>query len=371
MLGLLVFGLLSSPLPAQDCTSQLVEDRIVNGTHLLRTAPQTMVVRGNYTYSLELLSDERGITARVFSKGGVVFREDDEIIFIDVNSLRRSYRFFGRLITEKEGSTPVHSNFLQLDLEAIRWLAAVNLQTLYIKDNVNNEMRKFTVNAARQEEFRRLTSCFYETLDHDQLGGQTSTEAAQKGPVSATRSSSPSTESGAGVSDEERRLLEAELMATKEQLRRQIAAEQAKAARVIGSLQEEVALAREQAMEQKERYAAEVLAAREASLEAIEAARQSEGATIEALRERARREQDTLLADVAAARERAVREMETARLHAAREVAEIRQAASAELAAVREQQELARLEYRDAVELFERGVHVFPGLSEHREHRAK
>ena len=51
-------------------------------THL-----QTMVVRGNYSYSLSLQSDDKGLTAKLISKGGVEFNQDDEIIFMDFGKI--------------------------------------------------------------------------------------------------------------------------------------------------------------------------------------------------------------------------------------------------------------------------------------------
>ena len=35
-----------------------------------------MVVRGNYSYSLVFYSDDKGITAKAYSKGGVEFNQD-------------------------------------------------------------------------------------------------------------------------------------------------------------------------------------------------------------------------------------------------------------------------------------------------------
>ena len=39
------------------------------------------------------MTDEKGILAKVFSKGGVDFNQGDELIFMDQAKIRRSYRF--------------------------------------------------------------------------------------------------------------------------------------------------------------------------------------------------------------------------------------------------------------------------------------
>ncbi|MCB0568268.1 MAG: hypothetical protein KDC66_00815, partial [Phaeodactylibacter sp.] len=87
-LALLLMLLLYSVAAQSQCDALIVEDRVIEGTHILRTSMQTLVVRGNYTYSLELRSDNKGVTAKVYSKAGVEFNQDDEIIFMDENTVR-------------------------------------------------------------------------------------------------------------------------------------------------------------------------------------------------------------------------------------------------------------------------------------------
>ncbi|MCB0588984.1 MAG: hypothetical protein KDD06_27095, partial [Phaeodactylibacter sp.] len=151
------------------CDALIAEDKVLDGTHVLRTTNQTLVVRGNYTYSLELRSDSKGITAKMYSKAGVEFNQDDEIIFMDVNSTRRSYRFIGMGEMEREGGTPVYNNILQLDLAAIQWFASSGINVLYIKNNISNQMRKFTINESRQSEFAQLVACFNQRLDREKV----------------------------------------------------------------------------------------------------------------------------------------------------------------------------------------------------------
>ena len=80
---------------AQNCATQIEQDKIISGTHILRSKAKTLVVRGNYSYAIHLSSDNKGITALMTSKGGVEFNQDDEVIFMDANKTRRSYRFIG------------------------------------------------------------------------------------------------------------------------------------------------------------------------------------------------------------------------------------------------------------------------------------
>ena len=101
-----------------------------------------LVVRGNYSYSIELSNDTRGVTAKMFSKGGEEFNQNDEIIFMDFNQIRKSYRFMEMGELSQDAGKPVHSNSLQLDLAAIEWLSGNDITTIYIKNNVSNQMRE-------------------------------------------------------------------------------------------------------------------------------------------------------------------------------------------------------------------------------------
>ncbi len=65
------------------CTSLIDVNKKIGGTHILHAKRQTLVVRGNYTYSIQIINTEKGVMARVISKGGVEFNQDDEVIFMD------------------------------------------------------------------------------------------------------------------------------------------------------------------------------------------------------------------------------------------------------------------------------------------------
>jgi hypothetical protein len=120
-------------LSAQDCNTFIEKELTVGGLHLLRTIPLTMVIRGTYTYSIQVINDEKGLRAKVISRAGVEFNQDDEIIFMDVNSVRKGYRFVEMGEMKEEGGMPEYHNFLQINLDAIQWFSEVDINTIYIK----------------------------------------------------------------------------------------------------------------------------------------------------------------------------------------------------------------------------------------------
>ena len=251
--------LCTTELIAQGCDQHIADDRILGGTHVLRSVQTTLVVRGNYSYAISLMSDDKGITAKMESSGGIEFNLDDEVIFMDANQLRRSYRFIGMGEMERQGGIPVQTNILQLDMTALQWFAENSITTIYLKNNISNEMRKFTLTSNRLKEFNAMARCFYQVLDPNKVvdkgeagltipsanpGARTSSAANSASNTGAAATNRPA---AAPTSDDELVDLRRQLAETKEKLRGEIEAERRKADQIKSNLQEEVAAAREQA----------------------------------------------------------------------------------------------------------------------------
>ena len=82
---LLLFPLLSlctSVGIAQNCGSLIEENKMIGNFQQVRSKSQTLIVRGNYSYAIEFMNDKKGILAKIYSKNGVEFNQDDEVIFI-------------------------------------------------------------------------------------------------------------------------------------------------------------------------------------------------------------------------------------------------------------------------------------------------
>ena len=178
---------------------------------------------------------------------------------MDNNDARKSYRFIEMGEMSRQGSgTPVHQNTLQLDLAAIEWFSKVPIKTLYIKNNISNEMRKFTVNVSRQTEFHTLAKCFHNSLDVSKVNNvvlsdndRSATPGASGKPISSTPSGVRRVTDISLLNDEELIALRKELEETKKQLREEINAERAKAEEIKTNLREEVSLAKETCSEEK------------------------------------------------------------------------------------------------------------------------
>ncbi|MEK7254593.1 MAG: hypothetical protein AAB316_07610, partial [Bacteroidota bacterium] len=338
---------------AQNCEALIAEDKTIGGAHILKTAAQTFVVRGNYTYSMDFRNDEAGIVAKVYSKAGELFNQNDELIFVDMNGTRRSYRFIEMGEMVKEGGTPIHQNTMKLDLAAIEWFAGSIIREIFIKNNVKNQMLKFTITPNRQTEFQAMAHCFNQKLNKSlvndtPLGGNPNTGGSE--PVSKTNT--PQTKRVADISqlnDQELADLYEQLRQTKERVKTEIAAENDRLEKFKSQMQEEMAAERAKVNEEKTKYAQEVLEARKRSQEEIAAAQKESATGVVEAREKASTEVQKITSDVAEARTKAAEEIQKSKLEAAQQVAAARENAAQEIKRIKDNMEQAKIQYADEI----------------------
>ena len=98
---------------AQNCGVYIVENKMLAGVQQIRTQTNVLVVRSDFSYSIEFVNTIKGVQAKAVSKGGVELNQDDEIIFMDMAGTRKAYRFVEMDNLETQSGIPVHSNMLQ------------------------------------------------------------------------------------------------------------------------------------------------------------------------------------------------------------------------------------------------------------------
>ena len=282
LMNLLVFIFFNTPLSisAQNCSGMIIDNRVVGNTHFLRAATMTLIVRGDYSYELEFSNNEKGVSARITSKNGVEFNQGDEMIFVDVNNTRKTYRF----VEMGDVRGRIFQNVLQLDMPAMAWFSETTITTFYILSKVTYEMRKFTIPDNRQVEFKNLASCFIQSLDKTKVKNVTvNTESAGFKPQPQATSAAAGGSNTAGgqvvrkadisqLNDKELADLRRELAETKDKIRAEIAAEKEKAAREKQKIQDDVMSARQMGEQKKAEFAKEVVEARQRSQVMIDSA---------------------------------------------------------------------------------------------------
>jgi len=159
--GLMVSGQSVSP---QSCDEFIDEVTNLDGIPHVRTIVLTVVSRFNYEYSIEFLSDDKGIYGGMRSKGGVALNQGDELILADSGNVRMAFQFFEFEQTVIEGDTPLSRNFFQMDKAAMEWLANSYISVIWLKDNIKKEIRKFKLDEDRKLYLNKMAACFEELL---------------------------------------------------------------------------------------------------------------------------------------------------------------------------------------------------------------
>ncbi|NJK84491.1 MAG: hypothetical protein HC912_12575 [Saprospiraceae bacterium] len=336
---------------AQNCASLIAEDKTIKDINILRMHPTTLVVRGNYSYALTLQNETKGVVAKVISKAGELLNRDDEVIFMDVNQVRKSYRFVETGNNSNNGGTPISENILQLDLDAAKWLASTSIVTIYIKNNVENQMRKFTVIENRQQELKQMAVCFVEKLNPDFVNDvkvdadvksmaltSPSTDIAESPSSSnnATKTASPNT-------DGEVKDLQAQLQSTKQQLRIEIEEEKKKATENKIENPRRNQRLQKRCHRPEKCFCTRSARGKTKSQQEIEEARKALAKAIEDAKAKADNELEQINLNVQEARQKASAAIETAKLESAKEVAATRESAAKEVQAVKEKMDNGKI----------------------------
>lgn len=319
---------------AQNCEGILAKSTTLNGALHLVSQPQTMIIRGNYIYNLELEHDSKGLALKLYSKRGVQLNQGDELIFIDDKNIRKSFQFAGIINNIKEGNTPIHSNWISLTESDLQWLAKQKITVIFIKNNAANEMRKYPVTESRQREFRQLAYCFLSFLNKEEP--QKTVEKEQ--PTSTDSLESKNVEA-----------LKKELAQLKLKLRDEIAQEYEKAERVKKQLREEIRQARIKANEQKKAMAEDVKSAREASIAIIEKERSAALKEIDSIRSHSQQEIQIIWGNLQSNKLKATEELEKARLASANEIVKYRNRAQKEQEAILAELENIRIKEAERI----------------------
>ena len=163
---------------------------MVQNTQYLRSENIPLVIRSNFTYSLELINREKGIMAKISSKGGEILNKDDEVIFWDLNQVRHAFRFV-EVGQRSTGQLNTYENILMLDIEAIEWLSNTYIEKIYIKNFVSHKIYSYLLNENRRDELRQMAKCFLQRLDKSKVNPEL---VASKAPEPNKKESGPTTE---------------------------------------------------------------------------------------------------------------------------------------------------------------------------------
>lgn len=243
---------------------QLIRSNFLRGqTQFITTVERDLVVRGDFTYRVQLVSDARGIMLKMVSVDGMLLQRGDELILIDQTGKRQSLVFTERGTVTNNNNIPVSENFVSLSIGDLEWLSEVRIPHFFLRKSHENVMRKISVHSSRGGEFQQMVRCVLEVIDLDHIAvfepaQITHASAPSSRPPTSTPASRPA---GTTPSDDsEIQELQTEFVQTRERLRREIEAEHKRADEIKEQIRQQVAIARknkEEALREFERAIAD------------------------------------------------------------------------------------------------------------------
>jgi len=287
------------------CKGVFVKNLQDERLHSLETINNTIITRVDFDYSIRFQNSEEGITD-VVTTTGIAFslirplEKDDKLMFISADGTKRPYDFIYDSEKTKVNNRAAYINTVQLDLDAIEWLANNDIRQIRMVNMVEKKMYPYSLDAQRKQELMRTLRCFLQELDPSKVKDRKvagSMDALVKNnsnpPPSSSGKPKSSNNSAAAViartsgspcdqlTDEEEKALKRELTLRKDALRNEIADVRAQNDKIKARLAKDVARAKENAATTQSEIAQQVLDARKRANIEIEQAREEVRKSIE------------------------------------------------------------------------------------------
>ncbi len=132
------------------------------GGSILESVNFVVIKRQTYEYSLKFFVNPDGIIGTAYSEGGEVFNLNDELIFINSKNERASFRFQSAAAVSPETNS-MNASFA-LNMEQLKWMASATITTAFIKNNIKNQMLKFSINEERAAYLNTTVNCILKMM---------------------------------------------------------------------------------------------------------------------------------------------------------------------------------------------------------------
>lgn len=133
-----------------------------SGGSIMESQNFMIIKRGTYEYSLKFFVKPDGISVTAYSEGGEIFNVGDELIFINSKSERAAFIFNSASAVNLEKKS-MDATF-PLGMEQLKWLASAPMTTVFIKNNIKNQMLKFSINEERATYFHTTANCLLKMM---------------------------------------------------------------------------------------------------------------------------------------------------------------------------------------------------------------
>lgn len=339
-----ILFLIQCSLYSQDCASKIDENYNVNGTSFIKTSPETVLIRGDFSYKFCFYSNSDGLFLEVQSISGENLKMGDELILVDQIGNRENFPFIfeGEFERKNEGKAVI-KNTIVLTPDDVRWLTKNNIKIMYIFNTTTSQAKRYTLDTERQNNIRELATCFKTTINPASYASvdKTTEETASGESISSSKSTPVNS------SDPELIALKDELAREKERIRNEIKAEQRKLEVARKEINDEILKARETSNSKKTEFANELNEARKKIDAEIKTANKEANAMIQEAKRNALGEIDSINITILEARQNSMEEIQKVKLETSEQILAARKKAQEAIEEENKKLELLKIEYED------------------------
>lgn len=351
-----ILMLLGYTLLQAQCANIFVKNLEDDKLHSLETINNTIVTRLDFDYSIRFQNSEEGVTA-VVTTTGIAYssirplEKDDGLMFISDEGIKRNYKFIYDSEKTKINNRSAYVNTVQLDLNALEWMANNDIRQIRMVNMVEKKMYPYSLDAQRREELMRTIRCFLKELDPSkvrdrEVSGSMSGLAQSKmtAPSSSQEEKTNKNVSAAEVvarssgspcdqlTDEEEKALKRELALRKDALRNEIAEIRAQNDEIKSRLAKDISRAKENAATTQSEIAQQVLDARKRANIEIERTRAEVQKAIENAKKTASTITEKAQLEALAVKEKSQQKIQEIQQEEAQKVAQARASAAERVA---------------------------------------
>ena len=338
-----ILFLIQFPLYSQDCASKIDENYNVNGTSFIKTSPETVLIRGDFSYKFCFYSNSDGLFLEVQSISGENLKMGDELILVDQIGNRENFPFIfeGEFERKNEGKAVI-KNTIVLTPDDVRWLTKNNIKIMYIFNTTTSQAKRYTLDTERQNNIRELAICFKTTINPASYADKISDDETVAGESSTGSVSKP-----INSSDSELVALKDELAREKERIRNEIKTEQRKLDVARKEINDEILKAREISNSKKTEFANELNEARKKIDAEIKTANEEANVMIQEAKRNALGEIDSINITILEARQNSMEEIQKVKLETSEQILAARKKAQEAIIEENKKLELLKIEYED------------------------
>lgn len=151
---------LSKKIQNIQCSHYIKSDEIKDGKRIIWTEPQVILINGGFTCNIRFVKNHLGVVG-IFSTQNTTLKED--IIFVFENSSNEKKEFENFI--NANTTTGFYEKTFPLNQNDLKWFVDNNIIAFYLKSNIRNEMKKYSISKIRMKILQDYAACFLSSIE--------------------------------------------------------------------------------------------------------------------------------------------------------------------------------------------------------------